>query len=152
VDWWWCGRWIGGGLVVARLMVLAVEWRLWSSGGPTSGIGGRITTSSLVVSTHQRRRRLSRAPPSLAAVPPPAAPSLVLTLMYLAVWTRRRLCLSCRRASSRHSIVISVVVDVVVVGLDVDVIGGFNASAKPFVLPPRLLPPLHCGCHHCHRH
>jgi hypothetical protein len=61
------------------------------------------------------------------------------------------LCLSCHRTSSRRSIVVCIVVDVVVVGLDVNVVGGFNASSKPFVPPPRLLPPLrrHC-CHSCH--
>jgi hypothetical protein len=68
---------------------------------------------------------------------------------------------SCRRASSRHSIVVFVVVVVVVVviGLDVDVVGGFEASSTSFVLPPRLLPPLHCcrrhclhPCHNCHCH
>jgi hypothetical protein len=129
--------------------VLVVEWWWWSSGGWTSDGGGRITTSLLVVSTHRRRRHSSRGAPSPAAAPPPAAPSLVSTSMYLAVWTHRCLCLSCRRTSSRRSIVISVVIDVVVVGLDVDVIGGFDASAKPFVPPPCLLPPLHPRCHRC---
>jgi hypothetical protein len=68
---------------------------------------------------------------------------------------RRRLYSSCRRASSHRSIVVSVVVNVVVVSLDVDVVGGFNALSKPFVPPPCLLPPLrrccHCCCP-CHRH
>ncbi len=36
VEW----QWIGGGLVVARLRVLAVEWRWWLSGGWLSGSGG----------------------------------------------------------------------------------------------------------------
>ncbi len=142
---------------MARSRVLAVEWWWWSSGGRTSGGDGRITTLLSVVSTHQCCCRLSRAVPSPATAPPPAAPSLVSTSINFAVWTRRRLCLSCRRASSCRSIVISVVVDVVIVGLDINVIGGFDASAKPFVPPPHLLPSLHRRCHRCrccryHRH
>jgi hypothetical protein len=39
-----------------------------------------------------------------------------------------------RLASSRCS----------VVGLDVNVVGDFDASSSLFVVPPRLLPPLHC--------
>jgi hypothetical protein len=152
VDWWWHGWWIGGGLVVTRLRVLAVEWQWWLSGGRTSGGGGQITTSLLVVWMHQGRCHLSRTTPLPAAAPPPAAPSLVSTLMYLAVWTRCHLCLSCHRASSRCSIVISVVIDVVVVGLDVDVIGGFDASSKPFIPTPCLLPLLRPCCHCCCRH
>ncbi len=127
--------------------MLAVEWRWWSSGGQTSGGGSRIITSLLVVSTHRHRCRLSHAAPSPAAAPPPAAPPLVSMSIYLAVWTRHGLCLSCHRASSRCSIVISIVVEVVIIGLDVDVIGGFNVSSKLFILPLRLLPPL---CRHCH--
>jgi hypothetical protein len=133
------------------LRVLVVEWRWWSSGGQTSGGGGRITTLLSVVSTHRLRRRSSHAAPSPAAAPPPAALSLVSMSMYLAVWTRHCLCLSFRRASSRRSIVISVVVDVVVAGLDVNVIGGFDPLLKPFVPPPHLLPPLHRRCHRCRR-
>ena len=45
VDWWWRGRWIGGGLVVARLRVLGVELWLWSSGGRTTGGGGQVPVS-----------------------------------------------------------------------------------------------------------
>jgi hypothetical protein len=127
VDWWWRGRWIAGGLVVARLRVLVVEWQWWSSGGWTSGSGGQIATLLAVISMHQLCRHLSHTAPSPAAVPPPAAPSLVSTSMYLAVWTHCHLCLSCHRASSRCSIVISIIVNIVVIGLDVDIIGGFDA-------------------------
>ncbi len=75
----------------------------------------------------------------------------------MSILARRCLCLLCRRASSFRPIVVYIVVDIVIVGLDVDVVGGFNASSKPFVLPPHLLPPLcccrrhccHCGHHHC---
>jgi hypothetical protein len=115
---------------VARSRVLVVEWRWWLSGGQTSGSGGRITTSLSVVLTYRCHHCSSRAAPSPAAVPSPAAPLLVSTSIYLAVWTCHRLCLSCRRASSCRSIVISVIVDVVVVGLDINVIGGFNALAN----------------------
>ncbi len=122
-----------------------------------SGGSSRITTLLLVVSTHQRCHCLSRTAPSPAVAPPPAAPSLVLTSMYLAVWMRCCLCLLCHRASSRRSIVISVIVNVVVVSLDINVIGGFDALSKPFILPPHLLPPLcrcfhRCCCHRYHRH
>ncbi len=51
---------------------------------------------------------------------------------------------SCRRASSRCSIV----------GLDVNVFGSLDALLSLFVVLPRLLPPLHCHqcCHQrCHR-
>jgi hypothetical protein len=47
-NWWWCGRWIGGGLVVARLRVLAVEWQWWSSESWTSGGGGQVAVAVAV--------------------------------------------------------------------------------------------------------
>ncbi len=44
VEW----RWIGGGLVVARSRVLAVEWQWWSSGSQTSGSGSRMAVAVAV--------------------------------------------------------------------------------------------------------
>jgi hypothetical protein len=60
----------------------------------------------------------------------------IITSMLLSFVTRRAF--SCRRASSRCSIV----------GLDVNVFGGLDKSLPLFVMPPRLLPPLHCHQHH----
>ncbi len=50
------------------------------------------------------------------------------------VFMHCRLCLLCRRTSSRCSIVVDVVIDVVVVGLDVDAIEGFDVLLKCYIL------------------
>ncbi len=52
-----------------------------------------------------------------------------------------RCAFSCHRASSFCSII----------GLDVNVFGSLDASSSFFVVPPRLLPPLHCHQRHRRR-
>ena len=52
----------------------------------------------------------------------------------MSVFTRRHLCLLCHRIYSRCSIDVNVVVGTVVVGLDVDIVGGFDTLSKCYIL------------------
>ncbi len=126
MRWRWQWRWSCGGLVGARL----VDWR-WIGGGEVEGVGGRV---ALVVEwgSDEWRWQLNYHI-VVGGIDESTLSSFV---------TRRAF--FCRRASSRCS----------VVGLDVNVFGGLDVSLSLFVMPPRLLPPLHCHqrrCRHCHR-
>ncbi len=107
--------------MVARL----VDWR-WIGGGKVEGVGSRV----VVVVKWGLDEWWWRLNYHIVVGGINALTSSLFV-------TRRAF--SCCRASSRCS----------VVGLDVNVFGGLDASLYLFVVPPRLLPPLHC---HQHRH
>ncbi len=142
MDW----RWIGGGEVegVGGRVAVVVDWGSdewqWQSNYHTV-IGGIYASTSSLFITH-RAFSCCRASSRCSDV------GLDVNVFG---GLDASLSLSCRRASSRRSIVISIVVNVVIVGLDVDVIRGFDESSKLFDPPPRLLPLLCRCCHRCCR-
>jgi hypothetical protein len=107
-----------------------VDWR-WIGGGEVKGVGGRVAVVVEWGSDEWRWR--SNYHIVIGGIEASTSSSFIM-----------RRAFSCHRASSRCS----------VVGLDVNVFGGLDASSSLFVVPPRLLTPLHCHQHrrrHCHR-
>ncbi len=102
------------------MVVRSVNWR-WIGGGKVEGVGGRVAVVVEWGSDEWRWR--SNYHIVIGGID-------ALTLSSFVT----RHAFSCRRASSRCS----------VVGLDVNVFGSLGASSSLFVVPPRLLPPLHC--------
>jgi hypothetical protein len=109
--------------VVAR----SVDWR-WIGGGKVEGVGGRV---AVVVEWGSDEWRWRSNYHIVVGGIDALTSSLFVT----------RCAFSCHRASSRCS----------VIGLDVNVIGGLDASSSLFAMPPHLLPPLHCHQHRCRR-
>jgi hypothetical protein len=109
--------------VVARL----VDWR-WIGGGKVKGVGDRVAV--VVEWGLDEWWWRSNYHIVIGGINALTSSSFV---------TRRTF--SCHRASSRCS----------VVGLNANVFGSLDASSSLFVLPPRLLPPLHCH-QRCRRH
>ncbi len=105
-------------------MAQLVDWQ-WIGGGKVKGVGSRVAV--VVEWGSDEWRWWSNYHIVIGGID---------ALMSLLFVTRRAF--SCRRASSHCS----------VVGLGVNVFGGLDASLSLFVVPPRLLPPLHChqGC------
>ncbi len=102
-----------------------VDW-WWIGGGEVEGVGGRVAV--VVEGGLDESRWRSNYHIVVGGIN-------ALTLLLFVT----RHAFSCHRASSRCSIV----------GLNVNVFGGLDASLSLFVMPPRLLPPLHCHQHHC---
>jgi hypothetical protein len=102
-----------------------VDWR-WIGGGEVKGVGGRVVV--VVEWGLDEWRWRSNYHIVVGGIGALTLSSFI---------TRRAF--SCCCASSRCS----------VVGLDVNVFGGLDALLSLFVMPPRLLPPLHC--HQCCR-
>ena len=106
-------------------MAGSVDWR-WIGGGEVEGVGSRVVV--VVEWGLDEWQWWSNYHIIVGGIN--ASTSLLFVM---------RRAFSCRRASSRCS----------VVGLDVNEFGGLDASSSLFVVPPRLLPPLHC--HQCRR-
>ncbi len=101
-------------------MVRSVDWR-WISGGKFKSGGGRVAV--VVKWGSDEWQWQSNYHIVVGGIDASTSSSFVT-----------RLAFSCRRASSRCS----------VIGLDVNVFGGLDELSTLFVVPPRLLPPLHC--------
>ncbi len=107
------------------MVARSVDWR-WVGGGKVEGVGGRVAVVvEWGLDEWQWRSNYHIAVGGIDAS------TLLLFVM--------RRTFSCHRDSSRCSIV----------GLDINVFGGLDASLSLIVVPPCLLPPLHC---HQRRH
>jgi hypothetical protein len=106
------------------VVVQSVDW-WWIGGGKVEGVGGRVAVVVKWGSDEWQWRS------NYHIVVGGINASTLLSFV-----TRRAF--SCCHASSRCSIV----------GLDVNLFGGLDASLSLFVVPPRLLPPLHCHQRH----
>ncbi len=124
-------RWIGGGAAGGLVVARSVDCR-WIGGGEVEGFGGRVAVVvKWGLDEWQWRSNCHIVGGDINA-------------STLSSFVTHR-AFSCRRASSRCS----------VIGLNVNVFGGLDALSSLFVVPPRLLPLLHCHQHHrqhcCHR-